>query len=96
MIEFDFRAINCLPLLKIFFLLLADFIHPCNNTEPACLIKATQDAILDFSRGIPNLGVPPLDPFVIDELPIQLPGVKVTFLDGKVTGLRKCQVLNVE
>lgn len=72
-----------------------DFIHPCNNTESACLIQSTQDAIPEFSKGIPLLGVPPLDPFVIDELPIQLPGVKVTFLDGKVTGLRKCQVLNV-
>ncbi|XP_072932629.1 circadian clock-controlled protein daywake-like [Epargyreus clarus] len=73
-----------------------DFIHPCNSTESSCLIKATQDAIPDFSKGLPDLGVPSLDPFIIDELPIQLPGVKVTFLDGKVTGLRKCQVLNVE
>ncbi|XP_026498680.2 circadian clock-controlled protein daywake-like [Vanessa tameamea] len=73
-----------------------DFIHPCNNTESTCLIQATQDAIPDFARGLPLLGVPALDPFVIDELPIQLPGVKVTFLDGKVTGLRKCQVLNVQ
>ncbi|XP_063381339.1 circadian clock-controlled protein daywake-like [Cydia fagiglandana] len=73
-----------------------DFIHPCNNTEPACLIKATQDAVLPFTKGLPDIGVPSLDPFVIDELPIQLPGVKVTFLDGKATGLRKCQVLNVE
>ncbi|KAI8421666.1 hypothetical protein MSG28_009656 [Choristoneura fumiferana] len=75
---------------------MASFITPCNNTEPACLIKATQDSIPEFSKGVPELGVPPLDPFVIDELPIQLPGVKVTFLQGKATGLRKCQVMNVE
>ncbi|KAI5636245.1 hypothetical protein NE865_11009 [Phthorimaea operculella] len=73
-----------------------DFIHPCNNTERACLIRATQDAIPDFAKGLPELGVPSLDPFIIDELPIQLPGVKVTFLEGRVTGLRKCEVLNVE
>ncbi|CAG5028603.1 unnamed protein product [Parnassius apollo] len=73
-----------------------DFIHPCNNTEPACLIKATQDAIPEFTKGLPQIGVPSLDPFIIDELPIQLPGIKVTFIDGKVTGLRKCEVLNVE
>ncbi|CAH2047047.1 unnamed protein product, partial [Iphiclides podalirius] len=77
-------------------LLAPDYIHPCNTTESTCLIKATQDAIPEFSKGIPELGVPSLDPFVIDELPIQLPGVKVTFLDGKVTGLRKCHVLNVQ
>ncbi|XP_034828999.1 circadian clock-controlled protein daywake-like [Maniola hyperantus] len=73
-----------------------DFIHPCNSTLSACLIQATQDAIPEFSKGLPRLGVPSLDPFIIEELPIQLPGVKVTFLDGKVSGLRKCQVLNVE
>ncbi|XP_013191620.2 circadian clock-controlled protein daywake [Amyelois transitella] len=73
-----------------------DFIVPCNNTEPACLIKATKDAIPGFSKGLPHLGVPSLDPFVIDELPIQLPGIKVTFYEGKVTGLKKCEVLNVE
>ncbi|CAF4951550.1 unnamed protein product [Pieris macdunnoughi] len=78
------------------FLIPADFIHPCNTTESACLVQATQDAIPEFSQGLPELGVPPLDPFVIEELPIQLPGVKVTFIDGKVTGLKKCQVLNVE
>ncbi|CAH0399753.1 unnamed protein product [Chilo suppressalis] len=73
-----------------------DFIHPCNTTEPACLIKATRDAIPEFAKGIPSLGVPSLDPFVIDELPIQLPGIKVTFREGKASGLRKCEVLNVE
>ncbi|XP_059049934.1 circadian clock-controlled protein daywake-like [Achroia grisella] len=73
-----------------------DFIQPCNNTEPACLIKATVDAIPGFAKGLPELGVPSLDPFVINELPIQLPGIKVTFYDGKVTGLKKCEVLNVE
>ncbi|XP_037969505.2 protein takeout [Plutella xylostella] len=73
-----------------------DFIVPCNNTDPACLVKATQNAIPEFSKGIPGLGVPSLDPFIIDNLPIQLPGVKVTFSDGKATGLRKCEVRNVE
>ncbi|CAG9787830.1 unnamed protein product [Diatraea saccharalis] len=73
-----------------------DFIRPCNTTEPACLIKATRDAIPEFSKGLPELGVPALDPFVIDQLPIQLPGIKVTFHEGKATGLRKCEVRNVE
>ncbi|XP_004932671.1 protein takeout [Bombyx mori] len=73
-----------------------DFIHPCNDTTPACLIQATKDAIPEFSKGLPHLGVPSLDPFIIEELPIQLPGIKVTFYGGKATGLRNCEVLNVE
>ncbi|CAG4930297.1 unnamed protein product [Colias eurytheme] len=72
-----------------------DFIHPCNVTTSECLIKATQDAIPEFVKGIPNLGVPSLDPFVIEKLSIPLTGLKVTFYQGKVTGFRKCIVDNV-
>ncbi|XP_052740998.1 circadian clock-controlled protein daywake-like [Bicyclus anynana] len=72
-----------------------DYIHPCNATTSACLIKATQDAIPEFVKGIPNLGVPSLDPFVIEKLAIPLNGLKVTFYKGKVSGFRKCIVDNV-
>lgn len=72
-----------------------DYIHPCNETSRACLVKATQDAIPDFVKGIPELGVPSLDPFVIEKLAIPLNGLKVTFYQGKVSGFRKCIVDNV-
>ncbi|VVC91419.1 circadian clock-controlled protein daywake-like [Leptidea sinapis] len=72
-----------------------DFIHPCNQTTKECLVKATQDAIPDFVKGIPDLGLPSLDPFVIDKLAIPLNGLKVTFYQGKVTGFRNCIVDNV-
>ncbi|CAH2238700.1 circadian clock-controlled protein daywake-like [Pararge aegeria] len=72
-----------------------DFIHPCNATTRECLVKATQDAIPDFVKGIPSLDVPSLDPFVIERLSIPLNGLKVTFYKGKVTGFRKCIVDNV-
>lgn len=58
-------------------------------------MKATQDAIPEFVKGIPSLGVPSLDPFVIEKLPITLTGLKVTFYKGKVTGFRSCIVDNV-
>ncbi|XP_047530914.1 circadian clock-controlled protein daywake-like [Vanessa atalanta] len=72
-----------------------DFIHPCNATTRECLVKSTQDAIPEFVKGIPHLGVPSLDPFVIEKLSIPLNGLKVTFYQGKVTGFRKCIVDNV-
>ncbi|CAH0399752.1 unnamed protein product [Chilo suppressalis] len=73
-----------------------DFIHPCNHTGwSECLVKSTQEAIPDFVKGMPNLGVPSLDPFVIEKLAIPLNGLKVTFYEGKVTGFRKCIVDNV-
>ncbi|CAG9787831.1 unnamed protein product [Diatraea saccharalis] len=72
-----------------------DFIRPCNNTSSECLVKATQDAIPEFVKGLPDLGVPPLDPFTIDKLSIPLNGLKVTFYKGKVSGFRKCIVDNI-
>ncbi|XP_034828971.1 circadian clock-controlled protein daywake-like [Maniola hyperantus] len=72
-----------------------DYIHPCNATTSECLIKATQDAIPEFVKGIPSLNVPSLDPFVIEKLAIPLNGLKVTFYKGKVSGFRKCIVDNV-
>ncbi|CAK1585305.1 unnamed protein product [Parnassius mnemosyne] len=72
-----------------------DFIRPCNETSRECLVKSTQDAIPEFVKGMPNLGVPPLDPFTIEKLSIPLSGLKVTFYQGKVTGFRKCIVDNV-
>ncbi|XP_050348483.1 circadian clock-controlled protein daywake-like [Nymphalis io] len=72
-----------------------DFIHPCNATTRECLVKSTQDAIPEFVKGIPHLGVPSLDPFVIEKLSIPLNGLKVTFYQGKVTGFKKCIVDNV-
>ena len=73
----------------------ADWIHPCNATTRDCLVKSTQYAIPEFVKGIPNLGVPSLDPFVIEKLSIPLNGLKVTFYQGKVTGFKKCIVDNV-
>ncbi|GBP47827.1 Circadian clock-controlled protein [Eumeta japonica] len=45
----------------------ADYIRPCNDTSSACLIKATQDALPDFVKGLPHLGVPTLDPYDLDK-----------------------------
>ncbi|CAK1555375.1 unnamed protein product [Leptosia nina] len=73
----------------------SDFIHPCNQTTRECLVKSTQDAIPEFVKGLPHLGVPSLDPFVIEKLSIPLSGLKVTFYQGKVTGFRKCIVDDV-
>ncbi|XP_068633894.1 circadian clock-controlled protein daywake-like [Battus philenor] len=72
-----------------------DFIRPCNATTRDCLVKSTQDAIPEFVKGLPHLGVPPLDPFTIDKLSIPLSGLKVTFYQGKVSGFKNCVVDNV-
>ncbi|XP_026734076.1 circadian clock-controlled protein-like [Trichoplusia ni] len=72
-----------------------DYIRPCNDTSRECLVKSTQDAIPEFVKGIPELGVVSLDPFVIERLSIPLSGLTFTFYKGKVTGFRKCIVDDV-
>ncbi|KAJ2951010.1 hypothetical protein O0L34_g5385 [Tuta absoluta] len=73
-----------------------DYIHPCNASNwDRCLVESTQLAIPEFVKGIPNIGIESLDPFVIEKLAIPLQGLKVTFYQGKVTGFRKCIVDDV-
>nr|ATU07289.1 takeout [Spodoptera litura] len=72
-----------------------DYIHPCNETSRECLVKSTQEAIPEFVKGIPELGVPVLDPFTIEKLSIPLSGLTFTFYEGKVSGFRKCIVDDV-
>lgn len=72
-----------------------DYIIPCNDTSSECLIKSTQIAVPEFVKGIPALGVPVLDPFVIEKLSIPLSGLTFTFYDGKVSGFKKCIVDDV-
>ncbi|CAH2084859.1 unnamed protein product [Euphydryas editha] len=73
----------------------SDYIHPCNDTSRECLVKSTQIAIPEFVKGIPNLGIPTLDPFTIEKLSIPLSGLKITFYQGNVSGFRKCIVDDV-
>ncbi|XP_063826385.1 circadian clock-controlled protein daywake-like [Ostrinia nubilalis] len=98
----ELRSFLCCAVLLIVFCfgnghakLAPDYIHPCNDTTSECLVKATQFALPEFVKGIPELGVPSLDPFTIDQLAIPLSGLKVTFYKGKVSGFRKCIVDNV-
>ncbi|XP_061714319.1 circadian clock-controlled protein daywake-like [Cydia pomonella] len=73
-----------------------EFIHPCTVDNRTCLIQSTIYAIPYFTKGMPELGVPPLDPFYIERLTIPLAGMKISFLKGNVFGFRKSVIDNVE
>ncbi|KAG7299767.1 hypothetical protein JYU34_016777 [Plutella xylostella] len=74
-----------------------DFIHPCPVATPACLKRALQAAIPGFVRGVPDLGIDPLDPFKVDRLALTLPGgINVTILHGVTTGFGKCKVMSAD
>ncbi|XP_047990837.1 circadian clock-controlled protein daywake-like [Leguminivora glycinivorella] len=94
--QFSFLCIAVLFIDYGFTRLTPDFIHPCPVDNRECLIQSTIDAIPFFTKGIPELGVPSLDPFYVDRLAIPLAGLKVAFFNGKVTGFRKAVIENVE
>ncbi|XP_048485068.1 uncharacterized protein LOC105384410 [Plutella xylostella] len=74
-----------------------DFIHSCPVATPACLKRALQAAIPGFVRGVPDLGIDPLDPFKVDRLALTLPGgINVTILHGVTTGFGKCKVISAD
>lgn len=70
----------------------ADYIHPCSQLTDECLTQATIDAIPGLVKGIPEVGIPVLDPLRIEQnISMTLPGnLKMTFRNGKVSGLGSC------
>ncbi|XP_061717751.1 circadian clock-controlled protein daywake-like isoform X1 [Cydia pomonella] len=73
-----------------------DFIHPCTADNNTCILQSTIDALPEFTKGLPDMGVPTLDPFTIEKLSLPLPGLKASLYNGKMTGFRKLVIDNVE
>ncbi|KAJ0172325.1 hypothetical protein K1T71_012298 [Dendrolimus kikuchii] len=71
---------------------LPDYIHPCSELSDECFTKATLDAIPGIVKGIPEAGIPSLDPLYLDRnVSIDLPGnLKMTFHNAKLVGLSSC------
>ncbi|XP_072933512.1 protein takeout-like [Epargyreus clarus] len=71
---------------------LPDFIHPCGELTDECFTKATLDAIPGVVKGIPAANIPALDPLNLEKnISMDLPGnVKMTFHNGKLSGLSTC------
>ncbi|CAH0596227.1 unnamed protein product [Chrysodeixis includens] len=71
---------------------LPDYIHPCAELSDECFTKATLDAIPGIVQGIPEAGIPPLDPLFLDKnISMTLPGnLRMTFHNAKLVGLSSC------
>ncbi|XP_026319261.1 protein takeout-like [Hyposmocoma kahamanoa] len=72
----------------------APFITPCKIGDNECLVKAAQAAVPYFSAGIPDLGVPPVDPLIIDDVNGDNGDLKLQFKDMKVVGLAQCKFIS--
>ncbi|OWR50088.1 DUF233 protein [Danaus plexippus plexippus] len=72
------------------FLSIASFIKACSASDPnlnQCIEDVITSAGPKFARGIPELGIKPLDPVELGKVVVDNPALKLTFEDTVVTGL---------
>lgn len=63
----------------------------CRQGSSDCYKESLQATVPAFTKGVPELGIEVLDPFVVDDLNLTLPGdLKINFKDGVATGFRNC------
>ncbi|CAG9135374.1 unnamed protein product [Plutella xylostella] len=71
---------------------LAPFIIPCHQADSECLKSSTQKAVPVLAGGVPALGLPPLDPMVVERVKASQAGLIMDFRNTTVKGLRNCAV----
>ncbi|XP_041980239.1 protein takeout-like [Aricia agestis] len=73
----------------------APFIHPCDPADLACLKRSAQAAVPYLARGVPELGLSPLDPVTIPHMETNEAGLQLTFTDTVIKGLGNCTVMSL-
>ncbi|OWR46125.1 juvenile hormone binding protein [Danaus plexippus plexippus] len=73
----------------------AHFIKPCHRNDRACLKLSAQAAVPILAKGIPSLGMKPLDPMDMEEVKANRAGLMMHFTNTKVLGLKHCKVLDL-
>ncbi|KAM3955890.1 juvenile hormone binding protein an-0128 [Aphomia sociella] len=71
---------------------LAPFIKPCPASDSSCILASATAALPYVAVGIPELGVNSLDPLKIPIIQSDQGGLKLTFTDTVVTGLKGCKI----
>ncbi|XP_047545596.1 circadian clock-controlled protein daywake-like [Vanessa atalanta] len=67
-----------------------DYIQPCDLKEEEftkCVKQQIEDSLPHFSKGIPELGVPSVDPVNLDDITIDGNGLKLKFNKAQMHGL---------
>ncbi|CAG4930524.1 unnamed protein product [Colias eurytheme] len=68
----------------------------CNASDGKCLKSVTQESIGKFAAGLPDIGIEPLDPVVLDKVDASSPNLKLILTDIKVEGLKDCIAKKIE
>ncbi|XP_052740886.1 protein takeout-like [Bicyclus anynana] len=74
----------------------APLIPPCKPGDSTCLTSSTKAAIAMFARGVPELGIEPVDPMKVPLVESDHAGLKLTFKDSVLTGIKDCELQSVK
>ncbi|XP_075975289.1 uncharacterized protein LOC142975997 [Anticarsia gemmatalis] len=72
------------------------FINKCAWADKACLTKSSQDALLHFTNGIPELGLEPMEPLTLKAVTLKKDKLHIDFSDMVWVGPSKCVFKHVE
>jgi hypothetical protein len=61
-----------------------------------CVRSVAQKTLKVFSKGIPDLNVPSMDPAKLDSLQINVPGLKLVYNNTILTGIGDGRIENVK
>lgn len=87
------QRLECLNLFQFF---TASFIKPCKATDKECIRTSAQKALPYFAKGIPEIGVPVVDPIAIDAVGTDEPSLQLSFKNITVSGVTKCKIIELE
>ncbi|XP_037967909.2 circadian clock-controlled protein daywake [Plutella xylostella] len=71
-----------------------DYITPCDVMKDfdSCVKKQIEISLPHFTKGIPELGVPSIDPVDLDNIKIDGNGLKLLFTEAKMLGLSSAKL----
>ncbi|XP_013175396.1 PREDICTED: circadian clock-controlled protein-like [Papilio xuthus] len=79
--------------------LLPSFIEKCDYKDKkvdSCIRKQIENSLSRFAKGIPELGVPSIDPVQLDEINIDGNGLKLKFVEAAMYGLSDSKLTDLK
>lgn len=76
----------------------APYIKPCEYTVKdlgACVKTQIENSLNSFAKGIPELGVPSLDPINLGDISIDGNGLKLAFKDAAMHGISNSKLTDL-
>ncbi|XP_075975336.1 uncharacterized protein LOC142976027 [Anticarsia gemmatalis] len=73
-----------------------DFIKPCKTSDSSCIVNSAKIAIDHLVDGDKSLGIPALDPLVVNNIDANSGDLKLSFRDFVVHGIKNVKINKIE